>query len=225
MANHLASPERSYALTSRRLADNYSRASRRITCRCLSVFNYYRRRSHDRNIPVDYHPDSEAREKKEGERGVERGASRLSSRICVLLRGYRATHTYHRAAHTLLWHVRNKARTHFTPGRTLRSFAREAFSERSGRAAGRSFQLFNGQLDLRHFLYPWRSRDRDPGVNGLIEITQVRWCDGTANGMNDYPASASDSSDNSFDWPACEVKLLKNFYFLYKEWFILLFVI
>lgn len=40
----------------------FARESARITCRCLSVFNYYRRRSHDRNIPVGCHPGRDARE-------------------------------------------------------------------------------------------------------------------------------------------------------------------
>lgn len=40
----------------------FARESARITCRCLSVFNYYRRRSHDRNIPAGCHPGREARE-------------------------------------------------------------------------------------------------------------------------------------------------------------------
>lgn len=34
----------------------FARESARITCRCLSVFNYYRRRLHDRNIPAGCHP-------------------------------------------------------------------------------------------------------------------------------------------------------------------------
>jgi len=66
----------------------------------------------------------------------------------------------------LLWHVRNKARTHLTPAGAF-DLGREAFSERPHHA-GRLFQLFNGQLDLRRF-HPRRSRNRNPQVLTILE--------------------------------------------------------
>jgi len=159
MAEDSASSEQPRALTSRRLAGNYSRGSvgqvsgsRVDAYACLTIIVGIRMTGISRPSAtqmVKYGKERggerEREREKERERERGRGAGRLSSRICVLPRGYRATHTYRRAVRTLLWHVCNKARTHFTPGRTLRSPAREAFSERSSRrATGRSFQLFNG---------------------------------------------------------------------------------
>lgn len=54
--------ESSHFTESRRLVGNYSRARLRITCRCLSVFNYYRRRSRMTGISrAGCHPGGEAR--------------------------------------------------------------------------------------------------------------------------------------------------------------------
>lgn len=168
-------PEHLAPSTSRRLAGNYSRASRRITCRCLSVFNHYRRRSRMTGIsPTACHPDREAIRASELKREAEKarenkdergGRDRVYSPPREYARCRARTAPRILTIRALLWHVRNKAQTHFTPGAF--DLGREAFSERSHHA-GRLFQLFNGQLDLRRF-HPRRSRNRNPLVLTILE--------------------------------------------------------
>lgn len=113
----------------RRLAGNYSRAGLRITCRCLSVFNYYRRRSRMTGISrAGCHPGGEART--DGERRSRAGERRgrgppreyARSRARTARRIHIHTHAPRRA---LLWHIRNKAHRHTLHPDTF-DLAREA---------------------------------------------------------------------------------------------------